>query len=156
MCLCSLFSTRLEFGNKVPALQLIDFGCAIDLDWYGEDDAFTYVVETENFTCCEMLESKPWKFQTDLFGIAGTIFVMLFGKYMEVEKRLNEWKITTRFPRYFNKILWEQFFDTLLNVPSCTAMPNLQELRSTIEEEIYSREKFVRDKINEFNLACGL
>lgn len=148
--------TRLEFGSKVPALQLIDFGCAIDLDWYGEDEAFTYVVKTDNFTCCEMLEGKPWKFQIDLFGIAGTVFVMLFGKYMEVEKRHNEWKPKTKFPRYFNKILWEQFFDTLLNVPNCKTMPNLQHLRSTIEEEIYSREKFVRDKINEFNLACGL
>lgn len=130
---------------------MIDFGCAIDYDWYKKDDVFTHVVKTDKFTCCEMLEGKPWTYQTDLFGIAGTVHVMLFGKYMEVSKRVNEWKINSNFPRYFNKLLWEQFFGTLLNVPSCNMMPNLQELRKLFEEEIHSREKYVIDKINDFN-----
>lgn len=147
---------RLELDNKVPALQLIDFGCAIDLDWYNDDDVFTAVVDTENFTCCEMLEKKAWKYQTDYFGVVGTIFVMLFGKYMEVEKRNSVWKTSAKFPRYFNKILWENIFDTLLNVPNCKTMPNLQDLRAQIDEEIYQREKSVRDKISDFNHACGL
>lgn len=134
---------------------MIDFGCGIDYDWYKGNDAFTYIVKTDNFTCCEMLDKKPWTYQTDLFGIAGTAHVMLFGKYMEVSKRLNEWKINTSFPRYFNKTLWDQFFGTLLNVPDCKSMPNLQELRKLFEEEIHSRERYVMDKINDFNNQCG-
>jgi checkpoint serine/threonine-protein kinase len=140
---------------KIPALQLIDFGAAIDMDWY-KNETFNYVVKTENFTCCEMRENKPWTYQTDLFGLAGTAFVMLFGKYMEVEKRLQIWSVKAKFPRYFNKTLWEHFFMTLLNVESCNAMPNLQELKTQFEEEIYEKEKSVRDKINEFNLALQI
>lgn len=126
------------------------------MDWYRNNETFNFVVTTENFTCCEMLERKPWTYQTDLFGLAGTVFVMLFGKYMEVEKKLQTWSVKTRFPRYINKSLWEHFFMTLLNVESCDMMPNLQTLKDQFEEEIYAKEKFVRDKINEFNTALQL
>lgn len=136
---------------KVPAIQLIDFGSAIDMDWYTNGETFKFVVDTENFVCCEMQEKKPWTYQTDLFGLAGTVHVMLFGKYMEVEKKMLTWSIKSRFPRYFSKFIWEQFFHTLLNVSSCNSMPNLQALKDTIEEEIQSKEKFVCEKINEFN-----
>lgn len=138
---------------RVPALQLIDFGTAIDMDWYDPSQAFTYIVETENFTCCEMLEKKPWTYQTDLFGLAGTSHVMLFGKYMQVEKKVLTWNTTSRFPRYFNKILWEQFFNTLLNIQSCSEMPNLQALKDQFEDFIQSKQKFIIDKIAEFNKA---
>lgn len=138
---------------KIPAIQLIDFGAAIDMDWYKKDDAFTYVVKTEGFTCCEMKEKKPWTYQTDLFGVAGTAFVMLFGKYMEVVKKVHNWEVKTKFPRYFNKLLWEHFFATLLNIESCNSMPNLQTLKDQFEEEIHAKERFVRDKIGEFNCA---
>lgn len=136
---------------KTPALQLIDFGSAIDMDWYQNKETFTKLVNTENFVCCEMLEKKPWTYQTDLFGIAGTSHVMLFGKYMEVDKKLLTWNIKARFARYFNKTLWESYFSALLNVPDCFTMPNLQALKDQFEEFIQSREKFVCDKIHEFN-----
>lgn len=138
---------------RVPALQLIDFGDAIDMDWYDKDSVFTVTVDTKNFICCEMQEGKPWTYQTDLFGLAGTSHVMLFGKYMQVEKKIVNWNVTTRFPRYFNKILWDQFFTTLLNVPDCNNMPNLQELKDQFLEVLDEKEKFVCDKINEFNQA---
>lgn len=138
---------------RVPALQLIDFGDAIDMDCYGPKDVFTIPVTTENFICCEMQEGKPWTYQTDLFGLAGTSHVMLFGKYMQVEKRIVNWNITTRFPRYFNKIVWDHFFTTLLNVPDCDSMPNLQELKVKFLEVLDEKEKIVRSKINEFNCA---
>lgn len=140
---------------KVPAIQLIDFGSAIDMDFYENGQKFTCVVETENFMCCEMQEGKPWTFQTDLFGIAGTAHVLLFGKYMEVEKGVLSWAIKSRFPRYFNKFLWEQFFNALLNVPNCDSMPNLQAIKDQFEEEIHYKEKYVCDKILEFNKAIG-
>lgn len=148
------FFHRIEFGSKVPALQLIDFGTAIDMDWYKPEDAsFNYVVRTENFVCCEMLENKPWTYQTDLFGLAGTAHVLLFGQYMEVEKKISQWTIKKRLPRYFSKFLWEPFFSTLLNVASCDMMPNLQHLKDQFEAEMHIKEKFVCDKIAEFNNA---
>lgn len=138
---------------KVPALQLIDFGSAIDMDSFDKDDEFTQVVKTENFTCCEMLENKPWTYQTDLFGVCGTVHVILFGKYMEVEKKMGNWQIKTRFPRYFQKDIWDIFFNTLLNVPDCKTMPNLQNLKQQLDEEIEYRQKYILDKVTEFNNA---
>lgn len=138
---------------KVPALQLIDFGSAIDMESFDKDDEFTYVIKTDNFTCCEMLEKKPWTYQTDLFGLCGTVHVILFGKYMEVEKKLNNWQIKTRFPRYFQKYLWDIFFNTLLNVPDCKSMPNLQNIKQQLDEEIAFRQKYIFDKVKEFNNA---
>lgn len=138
---------------KVPALQLIDFGSAIDLDCYNENPLFTYAVATENFICCEMQEHKPWTYHTDLYGLAGTSHVMLFGRYMEVEKKMLTWNVKTRLPRYFNKGLWDNFFNQLLNVQGCDAinMPNLQLLKDQFEEVIQIKQKFVCEKIAAFN-----
>lgn len=33
-------------------------------------------------------------FQTDLFGLAGTLHVLLFGQYMKVYQEQGEWRIT--------------------------------------------------------------
>lgn len=137
----------------MPALQLIDFGTAIDMEVYSSTDQFNYVVKTDNFTCCEMLENKPWTYQTDLFGLAGTAHVMLFGKYMQVEKKIGKWDITSRYPRYFQKDLWAVFFSTLLNVPDSFTMPNLQELKEMLLNAIESRLNYVTDKLAEFNGA---
>lgn len=146
------FSHRIELGSHVvPALQLIDFGNAIDLDVYSKNDQFTYVVKTENFTCCEMRENKPWTYQADLFGLAGTAHVMLFGKYMEVEKKLGRWDITSRYPRYFCKDTWMIFFKTLLNIPDSSSLPNLQELKGMLLGVISDRGNSVADKVAEFN-----
>jgi checkpoint serine/threonine-protein kinase len=115
------------------------------------DTTFKQVSKTDGFTCTEMLEKKPWTFQTDLFGVAGSTHVMLFGKYMEVEKKILGWNIKTRLPRYFNRSVWENFFNTLLNIRDCREMPNLQALRYSLDETIAAKEKYVREKVVEFN-----
>lgn len=71
-----------EFGH--PCLQLIDFGCSIDMSLFPKDTQFTKVINTENFICTEMKDGRPWTYQTDLFCIASTVHVLLFEKYMEV------------------------------------------------------------------------
>lgn len=140
---------------KVPALQLIDFGTAIDMDVYTKEDQFNYVVKTENFTCCEMLEKKPWTYQIDLFGVAGTAHVMLFGKYMKVEKRIGQWDIVSKYPRYFREKIWKAFFKPLLNIYDSDTLPDLQELKALLEDDIQNREKYVLDKVAEFNSAIS-
>lgn len=125
------------------------------MDVYSKKDQFTYVVTTDKFTCCEMQERKPWTYQTDLFGLAGTVHVLLFGKYMEVEKKIGNWDIKSRYPRYFKKELWTTFFDQLLNVPDCFTMPNLQELKQMFLADIAERNErnYVTNKLAEFNKA---
>lgn len=98
-----------------------------------------------------MREGKPWTYQVDLYGVAGTAHAMLFGKYMDVEKKFMTWQIKSKMPRYFNKPLWENFFSTLLNVRSCKDMPNLQSLRMQFNEEMVDHERICTDKIHEFN-----
>lgn len=121
------------------------------MEWYRNEETFTVNGGIANFTCCEMLEKKPWTYQTDLFGIAGTTHAMLFGRYMEVHKKMTSWSIKARFPRSFNKTLWENYFSTLLNVPDCFTMPDLQALMEQFKEFIQSRKMSICNKINEFN-----
>lgn len=47
-----------------------------------------------------MQEGRPWSYQTDLFCVAGTIHVMLFGEYMQVNKKFGGWEIKQKFPRF--------------------------------------------------------
>ncbi|XP_044751997.1 mitotic checkpoint serine/threonine-protein kinase BUB1 beta-like isoform X2 [Coccinella septempunctata] len=96
-------------------LQLIDFGCSIDMSLYPPNTSFTRKVQTESFICCEMLENKPWNYHTDLFCIAATTHVILFDKYIELQKKYDAWSIKEKFPRYMKSDLWNKFFDTLLN-----------------------------------------
>lgn len=39
-------------------------------------------------------------FQTDLFGLAGTIYVLLHGQYMKVYQEAGEWKTSSNFDRF--------------------------------------------------------
>jgi hypothetical protein len=44
--------------------------------------------------------------------------------------------------RYSKRHLWEQFFYTLLNVESCAKLPDVSELRRSVEAEILSNKHF--------------
>lgn len=146
----------MEYGSSEIALQLIDFGQAIDLNLYPIGQVFRQKVSTKNFICTEMLENKPWTFQTDLFCLAGTIHAILFGRYMDVTKKLNGYQITTSMPRYFRKSIWETVFNTLINISDCNSMPNLQHLRTLLLKEILNeQENVIRDVITKFNNAIN-
>ncbi|KAL1472399.1 hypothetical protein MTO96_023032 [Rhipicephalus appendiculatus] len=116
-----------SFSEQGPScLQLIDFGRAIDMSQLPPGTAFTYVVTTEGFVCTEMRDGRQWTFQTDWFGLLGCLHVLLFGHYMEVEKRADDtWGIRNKFKRYWQQDLWNRLFSTLLNIPSCSELPDL-------------------------------
>lgn len=136
-----------------PTIQLIDFGVAIDMQLLNNmhphrEVQFKLVADED--PCVEMRENKPWTYQVDLYGVAGIAHALLFGRYMEVQQKL-KWEIKTKIPRYFQKDIWEMFFDKLLNIRSCKEMPNLQELRALLKEELQLKDKIFREKIHEFN-----
>lgn len=150
-----LLMSKINMENlSRPSIQLIDFGLAVDMQLlknmhpYGEVQ-FKLVAEED--PCIEMRELKPWTYQVDLFGVAGTAHAMLFGRYMEVHQKFLKWEIKSKLPRYFQKEIWETFFDKLLNIRSCKEMPNLQELRVLFKERLQSKDKMFKEKINEFN-----
>nr|XP_037290278.1 LOW QUALITY PROTEIN: mitotic checkpoint serine/threonine-protein kinase bub-1-like [Rhipicephalus microplus] len=118
-----------SFSEQGPScLQLIDFGRAIDMSQLPPGTAFSYVVTTEGFVCTEMRDNRQWTFQTDWdwFGLLGCLHVLLFGHYMEIEKRFDSiWGIRNKFKRYWQQDVWNRLFSNLLNNPSCSELPDL-------------------------------
>lgn len=113
-------------------LVLIDFGQSIDMQLFPAGTTFTACCNTSGFRCTEMLSGKPWSYQTDYFGVAATVHCMLFGTYMQVVKEDGVWRSNGVFRRKPHADLWADFFHTLLNVPSCSSLPSLRELRGKL------------------------
>lgn len=104
-------------------LQLIDFGCSIDMTLFPPGTTFRRRVTTKDFICCEMQDGRPWNYHTDLFCVAATAHVLLFDKYMQLQKKGDQWSITQRFTRYMRVDLWNTFFSSLLNQQKGPADP---------------------------------
>ena len=71
-----------------PSLQLIDFGKAIDLELenpegQAQSSEGRQVFTSEYFYCSSFI-SQQGKYHLDYFGIAGSAYCLLFGKYIEV------------------------------------------------------------------------
>ncbi|XP_041662017.1 mitotic checkpoint serine/threonine-protein kinase BUB1 isoform X2 [Cheilinus undulatus] len=115
--------------NVNHGLALIDLGQSIDMELFPQGTAFTGKCLTSGFQCTEMLSGKPWNYQTDYFGIAGTVYCMLFGTYMQVMNDGGVWKTNGVFRRNPHSDLWQEFFHTLLNIPDCGSLPSLRSLR---------------------------
>ncbi|KAM6355902.1 mitotic checkpoint serine/threonine-protein kinase BUB1 [Podargus strigoides] len=132
-------------------LTLIDLGQSIDMKLFPEGTAFTAKCETSGFQCIEMLVQKPWNYQTDYFGIAATVYCMLFGNYMKVKNENGIWKPEGAFRRLANADLWKEFFESMLNIPSCHSLPSLGALRKRLKDlfcKSYAKEiKFLRNRL---------
>ncbi|XP_075059851.1 mitotic checkpoint serine/threonine-protein kinase BUB1 isoform X2 [Mixophyes fleayi] len=115
-------------------LALLDFGQSIDMTLFPNGTAFTAKCKTSGFQCVEMLTSKPWNYQTDYFGVAGTVYCMLFGNYMKVREEYGAWTPDGNFKRLLHRDLWEDFFHTLLNIPDCHSPSPLRDLREKLTE----------------------
>lgn len=134
--------------SPLPSLRLIDFGCAIDMTLFpdGEKTKFRKVVQTDGFTCIEMQEGRSWSYETDLFCIAATVHVMLFGDYMQPQKKGSSWEIRQKLPRYLKKHVWTKFFGDLLNMQA-DKLPALHEMRLIFEEEAYRMDSELQKQI---------
>ncbi|KRT78133.1 protein kinase [Oryctes borbonicus] len=105
----------VQLNDNNVTLQLIDFGCSIDMAMFPPDTTFNRRVRTEDFVCCEMHDGRPWSYHTDLFCVAATAHVLLFDKYIQMQKKDGHWSITQRFTRYWRVDCWNMFFSNLLN-----------------------------------------
>lgn len=131
-----------SLNSATPCVKLIDFGRSIDMKLLPEGTTFTTVVKTDGFQCNEMKENRPWTYQTDLYGLAGTVHLLLFGDYMTVGKTGNRWNLKKTIPRYAIPNLWQPLFSALLNIESCNKLPDLKEMRETLQKSIQSFESF--------------
>ncbi|KAM6298325.1 mitotic checkpoint serine/threonine-protein kinase BUB1 [Aegotheles albertisi] len=132
-------------------LTLIDLGQSIDMKLFPEGTAFTAKCETSGFQCIEMLTQKPWNYQTDYFGIAATVYCMLFGTYMRVKNENGVWKPEGAFRRLANADLWKEFFESMLNIPNCHSLPSLGVLRRKLKDlfcKSYAKEiRLLRNRL---------
>ncbi|NXU12591.1 BUB1 kinase, partial [Pardalotus punctatus] len=140
-----------DIDGLCHGLTLIDLGQSIDMKLFPEGTAFTARCETSGFQCVEMLTNRPWNYQTDYFGIAATVYCLLFGTYMRLRDDNGVWKPEGTFRRLANAELWKEFFESLLNIPSCHSLPSLGVLRQKLKDlfcRSYAKEiKFLRNRL---------
>ena len=101
-------------------LMLVDFGRAIDLDsvsGIGTKPLFTGSVAAEDMECKAMRQGLPWGFDLDFYGLCASSYILLFGSHMEVVQDENTGKLKLKrlLRRYWQRDLWQKYFDTLLN-----------------------------------------
>lgn len=96
--------------------------------------------------CPEVISNRPWNFQIDLFGIAGTILKLLTGSKLALVMRDSLWATNVTFPRsYKSQTVWETLFEKFPNIPDCNSLPNLPSHRPELEK-IFLKE-FQLDEI---------
>ncbi|KAL1960095.1 hypothetical protein VTO42DRAFT_267 [Malbranchea cinnamomea] len=127
------YSPTGAYGWRSKGLTLIDFGRAIDMLVFPASVQFVADWKIGSHECVEMKECRPWTYQIDLYGLANTIFIMLFGKYMEVIPVANgengvalgigggsrkTYRIKESLKRYWEREIWSEVFDLCLNPTS--------------------------------------
>lgn len=111
-------------GWAAKGVTLIDFGRGIDTRVFAPEAQFVADWQTGEADCAEMREMRPWTFQVDYHGLAGTIHSMLFGKYMQVIAERGAglgqgvgktYRIREALKRYWQCEIWAEVFGLLLN-----------------------------------------
>ncbi|OQV23861.1 putative Mitotic checkpoint serine/threonine-protein kinase BUB1 [Hypsibius exemplaris] len=118
----------------LPTAILTDFGCGIDMDLFPPAVTFSTLRKGKSTAGHDILQSKPWTFQIDYFGVLDVIHSLLFNDYMKVYEERGIWRISKSFKRNWSGI-WAATFQRLLNVPSCQELPRLADIRQQFEEE---------------------
>ncbi|XP_004844386.1 mitotic checkpoint serine/threonine-protein kinase BUB1 [Heterocephalus glaber] len=140
-----------EDEDLAAGLALIDLGQSIDMKLFPKGTTFTARCETSGFQCIEMLSNKPWNYQVDYFGVAATVYCMLFGTYMKVKNEGGVWKPDGIFRRLPHLDMWNEFFHLMLNIPDCHHLPSLdllrQKLKKLFQEQYANKIKTLRNRL---------
>ncbi|KAF7330547.1 hypothetical protein MVEN_02494400 [Mycena venus] len=114
----SMYNPTGDDGWSYKGIKLIDFGRTIDTRLFPSGQQFIADWDTDARDCFELREQRPWTYQTDYFGLAGIIYCILFGKYIQansISTRDGRHKIDTPLKRYWQTEIWERLFGILLN-----------------------------------------
>ncbi|PPQ94477.1 hypothetical protein CVT25_001110 [Psilocybe cyanescens] len=159
-------------GWSHKGLKVIDFGRTIDMRLFPPGQQFIADWATDDRDCFEVRENRPWTYQTDYFGLAGIIYCMLFGKYIQAnsvvaymdEDGLSRYKIVTPFKRYWQSDLWSRLFDVLLNpclvrpdgeLPVCDAMGQLRkEMEQWLQSNCNRTSNTLKGLLKKVELSC--
>jgi checkpoint serine/threonine-protein kinase len=111
-------------GWADKGITIIDFGRGVDMKVFKPDVQFIADWKTTEADCAEMREMRPWTFQVDYHGLAGTVHSLLFGKYLEIVAERSAvlgagatktYRIRESFKRYWQTEIWVDVFNLLLN-----------------------------------------
>lgn len=155
------YSPRGAHGWRNKGLALIDFGRAIDMRAFDVSVQFIADWKTKDHECNEIREMRPWTHQTDLYGMAGTIHVLLFGKYMETISRADStpkkrtYRIRESFKRYWDRDLWNDVFDLLLNpgADRWARMESSSEAAAPVQLPVLNSMRSVRERMEMWLVA---
>ena len=122
--------------------------------------------------CLELREGKPWTYQTDYFGLAGIVYCMLYGKYIEASSVTQapetdgppRYKLATPFKRYWQGDLWTRLFDMLLNsalvhpdgkLPLCDEVGAIrEEMEEWLQRNCNRAGNTLKGLLKKVELAC--
>ena len=117
-CLDNAFKD-IEYSD----LFLVDFGRAIDLEKFSDqyedvrNTMFLGNASCRDMMCVAMKNNTPWSYDIDTFGILSSAHVLLYGTHLEIRRNgNNQWQPVSRLRRYWQRDLWNEIFDTLLNL----------------------------------------
>lgn len=99
--------------KRTSLVKLIGFDYAIDIRLLPAD--FKFKTTLEHMTTCEMLDSKPWSFEVDWYGVLNCIHRMFFLEQMDPVKEDKRWQVKKQF-NGFPTDVWNSLFDELLNI----------------------------------------
>lgn len=134
-------------GWSGRGLTLIDFGRGVDMRAFVGGVEFVADWKTTPQDCAEMREGRPWTWQIDYHGLAGIVYCLLFGRYIETVRADSggigadrRYRIRESLKRYWQGELWGRCFDMLLNPAAHLegedggSMPLLKGMRGMREE----------------------
>ncbi|KAL0212996.1 hypothetical protein RCL1_006622 [Eukaryota sp. TZLM3-RCL] len=129
-------------GWEAYGLVLVDFGSAIPLNYYKsklncERVSCRGSVCASSFIHPKISRDEPWSFEVDWFALAGCLHVLLFGEYMQIIEDGGKIRIRNAFKRYWQKQLWTEVFDNLMN----NNQDGLAIALQLIDTELASRSK---------------
>lgn len=156
--LSGIYQPTGEGGWKYRGIKVIDFGRTIDTSLFPARQSQQFIADwpTDDRDCFEIREGRPWTYETDYFGLAGIVYCMLFGKYIEASSVMHApdstdsepiYKLATPLKRYWQTDILTRLFDMLLNpcrVRGDRNLPICEELGSVRVE----MEKWLQSNCN--------
>jgi len=133
-------------------LQLIDFGKAIDMSILPENISFDKVVKTDGLYCAPMREKSSWREHIDYYGIAASVYCVLFGQYMDIVKlKSGVWEEKGQYKRsWTSQQLFKDFFREFINIKSLekASLPSLKQWREKFTDKFINSMAYIHLKFD--------
>jgi serine/threonine protein kinase len=137
-----------NYVGPASDVMLVDFGRAVDLK-QTLDDGLYGSIAAEDLECTAMRCGHNWSYDIDLHGVCVCAYILLHGKYLEMERdstlKSPSWRLKKPFKRYWQQYLWKMLFDSFLNLRSPVDLKEytcmLKALRGAFDQYLNQRKQ---------------